>query len=166
MKLTDIILENRVYTDKSDTNNIVQTFKDKGHYKWFDTKGLSDIPAETLEYSLKHTLETLAVVYGYKMKRVVVKDKGVIVGFLIWSDIGNPNIDDIGDGETYPVLLATAISPEYRGKGLLRKMINKSGISNPYLVHTSKLSPIGLWEKMGCSVVKKIGAGNAVEKCN
>jgi len=166
MKLTDTILEKRVYTDKSNTADIVQTYQDKEHYKWFDTKNVPEIPADTLEYSLKHTLEALAVSYGYEMKRVVIKDKGEIVGFLIWSDMGNPNIDDIGDGEKYPVLLATAISPEYRGQGLLRKMINKSGIGRPYLVHTSKISPIGLWEKMGCSVVKNIGFGNAVEKCN
>jgi hypothetical protein len=166
MNLNDIILEKRVYIDKSDTNNIVKTFQDDGHYKWFDTKNIQDVPTDVLEHTLKHTLESLAVSYGYKMKRVVIKDKGVIVGFLIWSDMGNPYLDNIGDGENYPVLLATAILPEYRGQGLLRKMVDKSNIKHPYLVHSSRLSPIGLWEKMGCSVVKKLGGGNALEKCN
>ena len=166
MKFLDIIFESRVYADNSNTGDIVKTFQDKGHYKWFNTDGVSDMPAKDVEDALRYTLEALATKFGYKMKRVVIKDKGVVVGFLIWSDMGNPYIDDIGDGETYPVLLSTAILPEYRGKGLLRRMIDKSGIQKPYLVHTSKLSPIGLWEKMGCSVVKDHGSGNAIEKCN
>ena len=159
------VVETKVYSDKSNNDDINKSFINQGHYKWFDTDKITQYPKNVIEYSLKMTLNTLYTVYGYQLKRVVVKDKGVIVGFLIWSDSGS-ELDDIGDNKNYQVLLATAISPEYRGKGLLRRMIEKSGIQKPYLVHTSIMSPEGLWKKMGCEVVKDIDINNKVEMCD
>jgi len=168
MKLLDLLKEQRVVYDKSKTDNIVNSFETQDHHKWFDNTDpeiAKQIPASTLEQSLKYSLRYLTSVYGYDLKRVVVKDKNVIVGFLIWANKGK-KLDDLGDNQTYPVILATAIQPDYRGRGLLKMMINKSNIKKPYLVQTSALSPIGLWMKMGCNVVKELGAGNKIEKCN
>jgi ribosomal protein S18 acetylase RimI-like enzyme len=168
MKLLDLLQEQRVVYDKSKTDNIVNSFETQGHHKWFDNidpEITKQIPARTLEQSLKYGLGYLTKIYGYNLKRVVVKDKNVIVGFLIWTNKGK-ELDNLGDNQTYPVIIATAIHPDYRGRGLLKMMINKSNIEKPYLVQTSTLSPIGLWQKMGCNVVKDIGDGNKIEKCN
>jgi hypothetical protein len=160
------VVETKVYSDKSNNDEISNSFINQGHYKWFNTEKYSNYPKHIIEYSLMMTLKTLHKQYGYQLKRVVVKDKGEIVGFLIWSDSGS-KLDDLGDDKNYQVLLATAVSPEYRNKGLLRKMIEKSGIQKPYLVHTSVMSPEGLWEKMGCKVVKKLDDNdNKIEMCN
>jgi ribosomal protein S18 acetylase RimI-like enzyme len=160
------ITETRVYSDKSDTKNIVNTYMDQGHHKWFDSGNVDYMEKENLEYVLRNSLYFLSTHLKYEMKRVVIKDKGKVVGFLVWSDNSNPKIDDIGDNKKYSILLATAIHPDYRGKGLLRRMINKSGIQKPYLVHTSRITPKGLWEKMGCKIVKNLPNDNFVQKCD
>lgn len=162
------IKEQDIEYDKSGVDDIIQSYEKSGHYKWFDyldpsVKGM--IPQDSLEDSLKNTLSELKKRFGYELKRVVVKDKEQIVGFFIWSDKGS-YIDNIGDNKTYQVILSTAIHPEYRNRGLLKKMIEKSGIQRPYLVQTSWISPIGFWERMGCSVVKNMGNGNKIEKCD
>ena len=99
------------------------------------------------------------------MKRVIVKDKGETVAFLIWSDKGG-DVDNLNNDKEYQVILATAVNPEYRRRGLLKTMLLKSGIQKPYLVQTSDLSPTGLWEKLGCKKVKELGGGNYIERCN
>lgn len=162
------IKEQRIVHDRSKTNDIVKSFEDQGHHKWFDIidpEYKKTILPHQLEQALKYGLGYLTSVYGYNLKRVVIKDKGEIVGFLIWTNKGG-EIDDLGDSQTYPVIIATAIHPNYRNRGLLRMMINKAGILKPYLVQTSALSPIGLWEKMGCKMVKDVGQGNKIEKCD
>lgn len=168
-QITNYIGEQRVSRDKSNTDDIIKSFEDKGHYKWFDVNNLNVFPPyvtpQMLEYSLKKTLNTLSKTFGYSLRRVVVKDKGEIVGYLIWSDKGG-ELDDLGDGQTYSVILATAIHPDYRRRGLFKMMINKSNIQKPYLVQTSVFSPDGFWGKMGCEAVKDVGNGNTIEKCN
>lgn len=162
------ISEQKVLRDKSTTDDIVKSFEDEGHYRWFkvvDPNITDKYPAAYLEMALKYGLGQLTKMYGYDLKRVVIKDKGKIVGFLIWTNKGS-DVDDIGDNKIYPVILSTAIHPDYRNRGLLRMMLNKSGIEKPYLVQTSSLSPIGLWEKMGCKIVKKMELGNNIEKCD
>lgn len=160
------LFEQRVGVDKSDTSDIIKSFQNQGHYKWFDYLDPKvKLDPNNLEYALKYGLEHLTKYYGYTLKRVVVRDKGQVVGFLIWSDTPK-EIDNIGDEKNYQVLLATAIDPDYRNRGLLRKMIIRAGLQKPYLVQTSSINPIGLWEKMGCKKVKKIDDNNFIEKCN
>ena len=162
------LLEYVTIADKSDNSNIVKSFEDQGHYKWFDyinPDSKFSMSPEFLEHALRKTLSNLALRFGYQMKRVVVKDKGQIVGFLIWSDKGS-SLDNLGNNRNYQVILATAVHPEYRNRGLLKTMLMKSGIQKPYLVQTSDISPIGLWQKMGCKKVKPVGGGNYIERCN
>ena len=166
--IAENIDEQRVVRDRGKTGDIVKSFEDKGHYKWFNVKDsefLKHIPYNYLEFAMKKSLNTLTSMYGYTLKRVVVKDKGEIVGYLIWADKGS-ELDDIGDKQTYKVIVATAIHPEYRRRGLFKMMINKSGIQKPYLVQTSSFSEVGFWENMGCKVAKEIGNGNKIEKCD
>lgn len=167
MKLLDVIEEILDVSDKyRGTKDIVKTFQNKGHYRWMDyMKPGVNIPKHDLEHGLRNTLEMLVNQYDYKLKRVVIKDKGEIVSFLIFTDKGSDVIDNIGDGNTYPVLIATAVEPEYRNRGLLKMMIDKSNIQKPYLVHTSVISPPGLWENFGCRVVKELSEDNKIMKC-
>jgi ribosomal protein S18 acetylase RimI-like enzyme len=166
--IQESIDEQRVVRDKGKTGDIVKSFEDGGHYKWFNIKDnefAKRIPYNYLEFAMKKSLNTLTSMYGYTLKRVVVKDKGEIVGYLIWADKGS-ELDDIGDNQTYKVIVATAIHPDYRRRGLFKMMINKSGIQKPYLVQTSSFSEVGFWENMGCKVAKEIGDGNKIEKCD
>lgn len=108
----------------------------------------------------------------YDLSRVVVKDKGEIVGFLIYSytnkDKEEIETDEISE-DNYPVLLATAVKPEYRERGLLKLMINNAKIDKPFLVQTSQISTPQVWEKIGCKVLydlsDKYGEGNKIELC-
>jgi hypothetical protein len=168
MKLLDILKETLDISDKyRGSKDIVKTFQNKGHYKWMDyLKPGVNVPKKDLDLGLRNTLEILVNQFNYKLKRVVIKDKGEIVSFLIFTDNGNESIDNIGDGNTYPVLIATAVEPEYRNRGLLKMMIDKSNIQKPYLVHTSVISPPGLWEKFGCKIVKELSDDNKIMKCD
>lgn len=160
--------EQDISIDNSGNDEILKTFKEKGHYQWFDyldPKLKDKIKPFMLNIALKYGLERLTKQYGYNLKRVIVKDKDEVVGFFIWTDKGT-EIDDIGDGKVYPVILSTAVHPEYRNRGLLKRMIETSGIEKPYLVQTGPISPIGLWEKLGCKIVKKIAGGNSLKKCD
>jgi ribosomal protein S18 acetylase RimI-like enzyme len=167
-KQKENIGEQRVVRDRGKTGDIVKSFEDKGHYKWFnikDSEFLKHIPYNYLEFAMKKSLDTLTSKFNYTLKRVVVKDKGEIVGYLVWANKGS-ELDDIGDNQTYKVIVATAIHPEYRKRGLFKMMLDKSGIQKPYLVQTSSFSEAGFWENMGCKVAKEIGDGNKIEKCN
>ena len=150
--------------DNVDPKRIVRSFVKNDHHKWFD-KGNLDIDDNQLRDGLNSAIQQYEVWYGDDLRKIVVKDKGKIVGFLIWA-IRGIYIDDLDDGETYPVLLSTAIDPEYRNRGLLKMMIERAGLQKPYLVHVSPISPVGLWEKIGCKVVKHMGNGNKIAKCD
>jgi N-acetylglutamate synthase-like GNAT family acetyltransferase len=146
--------------------DIIKTFKNKEHYKWFDYLNPNvDIPRNSLEVIMKDGLDMLTKMFKYKLDRVVIKDKGEIVAFLIYTKEGKI-IDDIGDGNKYPVLLSVAVKPEYRNKGLLKMMIEKSGVKKPYLVQTGVITTPEVWEKLGCKVVKKIDTYNSIQKCD
>jgi ribosomal protein S18 acetylase RimI-like enzyme len=167
MKLLNIVKEILdVSGEYGDSNDIVTTFQNKEHYKWMDyLNPEAKISKFDLDMSLKYTLDALNKVYGYILKRIVVKDDGEIVGFLIYSYKGHSQLDDIGDGKIYPVLLSTAVHPNYRNKGLLKMMVDRSELKKPFLVHVSLISPPGLWEKFGCKVVKDMSDGNKIMKC-
>ena len=156
-------------SDIEDKGNdeIISTYQNKGHYKWFDYLNPDiEIKPYDLEYGLKHSISHLTKVYGYNLKRVVIKDKDEIVAFLIYIDKNDKEFTDVGDGKTYPVLVSTAVHPDYRNRGLLKMMINKSGLTKPYLVQTSAISPPGFWEKLGCKIIRKYDQFNALEKCD
>jgi|LauGreDrversion4_2_1035121.scaffolds.fasta_scaffold330026_1 hypothetical protein len=166
MKLLDTLksLFDTSGVDK-ESKEILKSFQ-KDHYKWMDyIDPDTNLPKEDLERALKYTLDVLVKDYKYKLKRVVIRDKGEIVSFLIFTDSGHEVIDNIGDGNTYPVLIATAVHPDYRNRGLLRMMIDNSNMKKPYLVHTSVVSPPGLWEKFGCKIVKELSDKNKIMKC-
>lgn len=157
----------RAYTKDKGNDEIVSTFQDKGHYKWFDYVNPEfKIEPNDLENGLRNTLDYLTKYYGYNLKRVVIKDKGEIVAFLIYIDKNDKPHTNTDDGKTYPVLVSTAVHPDYRNRGLLKMMINKSGITKPYLVQTSAISPPGFWEKHGCKIIKRFDQFNSLEKCD
>ena len=151
-----------------DGDNIVKSYEDNEHYKWFDYidpkfKGM--IPPDQLEFSLKKGVEYLKNMFNYDLKRIVVKDKGEVVAFLIYSYTTGKR-EGLNDETPYPVLLSTAVHPDYRQRGLLKKMIESAGIQKPYLVQTSIISTPLVWEKMGCKVVAHRPPVGQVEKCN
>jgi hypothetical protein len=153
--------------DNLSSNEISNSYKDNKHYQWFDYLDPKFIvPKIDMEAALKNTIDLYINQLKYNIKRIVAKnDNGDIIGFLIFTDKGT-NIDNFGDGKEYPVILSTAVNPDYRNKGILKNMIDKSKVPKPYLVHTSPLSPPGVWEKFGCRKVKEIGRFNYVEKCD
>lgn len=168
-QLRKIISEDYVVDDDPSTpEDVEKSFVDKGHYKWFDQRSdeLKNYPESMIMDSLKTTLGYLRRVFNYNLKRVFVKDGGEIVAFLIFSDTNEKKerISD-KDGNRLNVILATAVDPEYRNRGLLRKMIMRANLGFPYLVHTSHISPHHVWEKLGCTPVVDMGQGNKVEKC-
>ena len=61
-------------------------------------------------------------------------------------------------------MMANLLSKVRQWAPKLKNMIDKSKVPKPYLVHTSPLSPPGVWEKFGCRKVKEIGRFNYVEK--
>lgn len=149
---------------QNDTLKMVQDYEG-GQYKWFNND-YSHIKTNNIDAQLKKALYIYRVFYGDTLKRVIAKDDDIPVGYLIYTKRSYSSFDDIGDGETYPVICSTAVNPEYRNQGILRGMIQKSGIGDPFLVHSSYLSPPNLWEKFGCKPVKDLeGEGNQILKC-
>ena len=168
-QLRKIIREDYVVDDDpSAPEDVEKSFVDKEHYKWFDQRSdaIKNYPESVIMDSLKMSLGYLRKVFNYNLKRVFVKDGDDIVAFLIFSDT-NEKKEKISDneGNRLNIILATAVDPKYRNRGLLRKMIMKSNLGFPYLVHTSYISPHHVWEKLGCSPVVDMGDGNKVEKC-
>ena len=157
-----------------DTNpeDINRSYKDDKHYKWFDhvdpdfLKSNPSVTSDQIENSLMYTIQYLKNIFRYDLKRVVIKDNDNVVAFLIYSNTNSEKELMDNEGVPYTVLLATAVHPDYRNKGLLKGMINSAGIQKPYLVHTSPISTPKVWEKMGCQKVVDRGNGNQVEKCN
>lgn len=149
---------------KNDSDIMVKDYEG-GQYKWFNND-YSRIKINDLDLALKRALSQYRTIYGNNLKRVIAKDDGIPVGFLIYTLEGNPYIDNIGDGKTYPVVCSTAVNPNYRNKGILKGMIEKSGIGKPFLVHASYLSPPNLWERFGCKPAKNLdNNGNQLLKC-
>ena len=155
---------------QNDTLKMVQDYEG-GQYKWFNNDYPNiKIKIDNIDFDIngmiKKALSIYRIFYGNDLKRVIAKDDDIPVGYLIYSKKGSPHFDDIGDGETYPVICSTAVHPEYRNKGILKGMIQKSGIGDPFLVHSGQLSPPNLWEKFGCKPVKKLdNYGNQILKC-
>lgn len=174
----NIVFEQLDIDREEDDQKIVNDFKDV--ISWFDymPKGLKDFFAQnpygvgSFEKAMMATMEFLD--RKYDLKRVVVKDKDNVVGMLIYSytDKDNEGIenDEVDDDIQYPVLLAAAVHPNYRQKGLLKMMITNAPVQHPFLVQTSQISTPKVWEKMGCKMVQdlsaKYGEGNAIELCN
>jgi ribosomal protein S18 acetylase RimI-like enzyme len=157
-----------VSDDESDSLNIVKSHVDDEHWRWMhDPKQLAKILGSDIkhvEYSLSQLLAQMQKGFGYNLKRVLITDRDVVVGYFIWATEGK-SIDDLGDGKKYPVIINTAIHPSYRGRGLFTKMLQKANLQRPFLVHIGVVSPIKMWEKLGCKPVKNVGQGNFISKC-
>jgi hypothetical protein len=153
-------------TQKTDVST--DFVKDK-YAKWFDYKSpkLKHMSFSQIEDSLNFTMD-FYLKRQYKLKRILVKDDNELVGFLIYSTTTpkQEKIEDILEDKSYPILLSTAIAPNYRNRGLLKQMIDKANITKPFLVHTGQISTPGVWEKLGCRKIKNIDNDNFVELCN
>jgi Acetyltransferase (GNAT) family len=164
-----LISEEINYQTGGEQSDIVSDFTKDKYAKWFDYKApsIKHMRNADLENSINYVMNSY-LNQKYKLKRVLVKDDGQLVGFLIYS-ITTPekeNIKNKIDENEYPILLSTAISPEYRNRGLLKKMIEKANIQKPFLVQTSALSTPGIWKKLGCEEIYYLGQGNSIEFCN
>lgn len=161
-----LLKEQSFEDDNLSSTEISNSYKDNKHYQWFDYLDPKVyISKFNLESLLRDSIDTYVNKLKYNIKRIVAKNNnGDVIGFLIFADKGT-NIDNLGDGKEYPVIVSTAVNPDYRNKGILKNMIDKSGIRKPYLVHTGPLSPPGVWEKFGCRKVKDLPGLNYVEKC-
>ena len=151
--------------NRYDNNKVANVTKNQTH--WFDYFGpsLQQYSKVDIDRSLKYTMDWLKD--RYKLKRVVAKDNNKDVGFFVWSKTTPDKEEWIpGDTTEYDVILATAIDPKYRGQGLLKNMIQKSGVQKPFLVQTSDLSTPEVWSKIGCTPVMKYKDGQGtLEKC-
>lgn len=154
-------------TDDSQSN-IIDDFSKQKLANWFDYKSpeISHLTKGDIAFNLNHVMKYY---YGqhYKLKRVLVKDDNELVGFLVYSETTpkKENIEKLIDDKTYPIILSTAISPQYRNRGLLTKMFEKAKIQKPFIVHTSQISTPGIWDKFGCKKIKEVGVGGYVEYC-
>lgn len=172
LKITPLHLKKLIeqLTPSSDDNSddIIKSYEDDGHYKWFDyidPEHRDKISPYHLEFALKKGLSIFRKRFGYDLKRVVIKDKGEIVAFLIYSNTTGTK-EGLDDDTTYTVLLSTAVHPDYRQRGLLRRMIDVANIHKPYLVQTSSISTPHVWEKLGCKVVKEVPGLGQIQKCD
>jgi hypothetical protein len=166
------LFENPEFTTKLDDDNdeIIKSYE-SSHWEWISEKvgdlaQLMGHPLYIVKYSLQKTLNTINKQFNYNLKRIIVVNKeNDAVGFLVWSD-KTGQLDDLGDGHNYPVIIATAIAPEYRGKGLYNMMIQGSKLQKPYLVHLNNAtSPMSFWNKQGCKIEKEIDNVNGIGKC-
>lgn len=147
-------------TDETKDNNY-------GDSKWFDYHGyysylFKDNP-ENLKKAIDDTMNYLN--NEYDVKKIVLKDNGNTVAFIVYSKTTFKKEDEYGnskyanDENEYDIILSTAIHPDYRGKGLLNLMIKKANIIKPFLIHTSDLTTPGVWEKYGCKPILNIYGG-------
>lgn len=158
-----------VKLDDSDPDEIVSSHENEGYWEWLhdDLNALAkhfNAPLDYIKANLQKVLYAAKVYFKYDLKRVLVSDNDKVVGFLVWSDQGT-EIDNLGDGNNYPVVIATAIAPEYRGRGLFNMMLKKSEIKKPFVVQLNATSPMSFWGKFGCRVEKEFPNGNKVAKC-
>lgn len=177
-KPIDVILEQYNIDREDDDVKIVKDFDNV--ISWFDymPQGLKDFFAQN-PYGVNSFKKAMVATMSflgrrYDLKRVVVKDKEEIVGMLIYSytdkDFEDIDNDEVEDETKYPIVLAAAVHPNYRQKGLLKMMISQAPVQHPFLVQTSQISTPEVWAKLGCKLVQdlsaKYGEGNAVEMCN
>lgn len=180
-KQIDYIIKNHIFEQldidrEEDDQKIASEFENI--ISWFDymPQSLRDYFAEkpfgmTFEKAMSATMDFLN--QRYDLKRVVVKDKDAVVGMLIYSftdkDFEDIENDEVFEGEQYPIVLAAAVHPNYRQKGLLKMMLTSAPVNQPFLVQTSQISTPKVWEKLGCKMVQdlsaKYGEGNAIELC-
>lgn len=134
---------------KNDNDNIPDDFISKNHSTWFDIP--QGINPEYFKLMMNYTIKHLSL--NYALKRVVIKDKGDIVGFLIYSEttMEKESFNGLNDTTSYPIILSVAIDPKYRKQKLFNRMLEGSGINKPFMVHTSDISPMSLWDSLGCS---------------
>lgn len=159
-----------VNIDNSNPDDIASTHEKEGYWEWLhdDLNALAkqfNAPLNYIKTNLQKVLYAAKEYFGYNLKRVLVADDDKVVGFLVWADQGT-QLDDIGDGNNYQVLIATAISPEYRGRGLFNKMLTKSDIKKPFIVQLNPTSPMDFWSRYGCKVEKTFPDGNKIAKCS
>lgn len=113
--------------------------------------------------SVKHLLKRYS-----KVNKIVARKDGEMIGYLIWAET-TPAIEGIQGLEPtskIPVIVSTAINPNYRGQGLYNDMFNRSGIGGEYLVHASDvLSPYEFWKNKGCETIREIDYQNKVLYC-
>jgi len=113
--------------------------------------------------SVKHRLKKYS-----EVNKIVARKDGEMIGYLIWAET-TPAMEGIQGLEPttkIPVIVSTAINPNYRGQGLYNDMFNKSGIGGEYLVHASDvLSPYEFWRKKGCETIHEIDYQNKVLYC-
>jgi hypothetical protein len=156
--------------DDSNQDDIVSSHEKEGYWQWLhdDLDALAKqfgAPLGLIKVGLQKVLFSAKRYFDYDLKRVLVADDDKVVGFLVWADQGK-EIDNLGDGNNYPVVIATAISPEYRGKGLFNKMLAKSEIKKPFVVQLNPTSPMDFWGRYGCKIEKELQDGNKIAKCN
>ena len=163
-----ILIKEEQYNNLLDKINIDNDINDfEPNYEWFDyrndkTKNISD---DVINSGLKRSIEYYNE--EYKIKKVTIIKNEKIIGFLLFSftTLEKEGLNSI-DLSQYPIILSTAIQPEFRNKGLLKMMINKANIKKPFLVHTSIISPSNLWEKFGCKEIgTKFSKDNKIEMC-
>jgi hypothetical protein len=145
---------------------------------WFniDLNKLTDIERKGIEQLYKNnkfenifkqSVKNLLKRYP-KVNKIVARKDGKIVGYLIWVE-STPKMEGIKDLNPtikIPVIVSTAISPDYRGQGLYNNLFKNSGIGRDYLVHVSNvLSPYEFWGKKGCKTIREINYQNKILYC-
>jgi hypothetical protein len=134
---------------------------------WFEIRNPKfNMSRGLLNFSLRMVLANYKS--KYEVKVIKIEDDGKIVGFLLYSmtnkekeGIKNNSIPDV----EYPVVLSVAIDPDFRGRGLLKKMLQKANIIDEFLVHTSGVSPREIWDRFNCKPIQEVSGGNFVEYC-
>lgn len=116
----------------------------------------------------KQSVKQLLTRY-FKVNKIVARKDGEMIGYLIWAET-TPEMEGIVglDDPTIPipVIVSTAINPNYRGQGLYNNMFNKSNINDNYMVHASDvLSPYEFWKNKGCETIREIDYQNKVLYC-
>lgn len=138
--------------------------RDFFNFDWFDINPQykNEYNKERLTLELGYTLDYYE--NHYFLKKLIVRDNDLIVGFLIWT-IGTKEDEEIENeivpyDTTFPVVLSVGVHPEYRKKGILKKMLEEGGITSNFIVHTNPvISSDGLWKKFGCIPVKYVNGG-------
>jgi hypothetical protein len=133
-----------------------------------ERKGIEQLKKHNkFENVFKQSVKNLLKRYP-KVNKIVARKDGEIIGYLIWVE-STPKMEGIKDLNStikIPVIVSTAISPDYRGQGLYNNLFKNSGIGRDYLVHVSNvLSPYEFWEKKGCKTIREINYQNKILYC-
>ena len=160
------IIREEIEIENND-DNVSDDFNNFEHYVWFDVP--SGIPQGYFKQAMSETMKMLS--NKYNLKRVIVRNEGEIVGFLIYSYTtkNKEGLKKDKDKTQYPVILSVAIHPDYRNQKLFHKMMEIGKITTPFLVHVNnQISPMGLWNKLGCKSIYDHPfpmTGNSVCQC-